>query len=115
MDTYRSIHDTYRWTLKTYPGTDYLVNPTCMDDPVGTVTTIRYRKSGSRWVETKTETEEISRRYYFNSVDAVPFFRSLGGREIVSMCYTRYGYIPYEVISINPDRTERIRRTFRFD
>lgn len=115
MDTYRSIHDTYHWTLKHYPGTDYLVSSAHMDDIIGTATTTRYRKSGSRWVETGNETEEISRRHYFNSIDAVPFFRCLGGREIVSMSYTRYGYIPYEVISISPDRTERIKRTFHFE
>lgn len=111
-DTYRSLHDTYHWTLKTYPGTDYLVNPRSMDEIIGTVTTTRYTKRGSRWVETSTETEDVTRRYYFNTVDAIPFFRRLGGKERVSCGYTCYGYMPLEILSTSPDGEQRIRRVF---
>ena len=74
-----------------------------------------YIKSGRSWKLVETETEPITPANYCNGVDAIPFFRNLGGREIVSMGYTKLGYIPTESNSISPDREKKIIRKYRFN
>lgn len=76
----------------------------------------RYAKteSGKSWRKTDEETETITAEQYCNIVDAVPFFRNLGGKEIVSKGYTYYGYIPIQITSISPDRDAKHVYQFSF-
>ncbi len=108
--TYIEFNETYSWISKKYPYTSSFCSK--MDDKVGTVTTIRYEKHGSRWVEKERKTEELTGRFYCNCVDAVPFFRNIGGYERVGMGYTFMGYIPVEITSISPDKTMKTVRRF---
>lgn len=108
--TYIEFNETYGWMVKKYPYTSSFCSK--MDERVGTVKTTRYRKHGKRWKETGTRTEELTGRFYCNCVDAVPFFRNIGGYERVSASYTYMGYIPVEITSISPDKTEKVVRKF---
>ena len=78
--------------------------------------TERYVKHGSRWKQTESTTESVNYVYYFNTVDprAVEFFRNLGGYERTICTYTKRGHIPTKIISINPDRTAKTVRIFKF-
>lgn len=58
--------------------------------------------------------EVVPAQWYYNTFDAVPFFRSLGGTETVSTTYCVAGYLPYSVTSISPDRQTKIVRSFFF-
>ena len=75
-------------------------------------------ESGKSWkskpYEIKTET--ITERQYRNITDekTMRFFRRLGGSEYAERNYTCNGYIITRLISCNPDRTERVERTFNF-
>lgn len=111
--TYQEIRKTYQWVLRRYPSTDGLTGR--MYDELGTVTTTYYAKRGSRWIETKQDVKAFTGSYYFNTVDAVPFFRGLGGYERVELAYSYAGYIPRRITSINPDRTVRVIREFTFN
>lgn len=113
--TYQEIKNTYRWTMKHYPGAESMTTPHRLDETIGTVATTRYAKQGSRWVETSAETEDLTPRFYLNSIDAVPFFRGLGGKERVTCGYTYRGYMPIEVLSTSPDGQQRIRREFNIN
>lgn len=112
--TYTEFKKTYSWMVKNYPDTYAFCGD--MNAPVGNCTIENYHKQGSRWIldETRTETG-ISNAYYCNTVDAIPFFRNLGGREIVTKCYTKNGYIPVEINSISPNRQQKTVRKFTFD
>lgn len=98
-------------TLKRYPGMECTYNPHYAYE----VTTTKYYKVGSKWHE-KTEektVETVPGNYYMNMIDAIPFFRNLGGSERVAMGYTLAGYIPVQLSSISPDGTEKIVRKFK--
>lgn len=73
-----------------------------------------YAKRGTRWVEVKKEEKEVSATYVFNVFDAVQFFKDLGGYEKVSCGYTKAGYLPDELLSISPNRTEKTVRKYYF-
>jgi hypothetical protein len=112
--TYTEFKKTYRWSCKTYQNTQSLCCEN-MDAVIGTCSTATYEKRGRRWVMTKHENQEpISVSYYMNSLDAVPFFRNLGGREKVDLSYTKLGYLPVQISSISPDRQTKIVRRFNF-
>lgn len=111
--TYMEFYDTYSWMHKKYPDTSSFCGK--MDERVGTVRTTNYKKHGSRWVETNAETIDITGEYYCNCVDAVPFFRRIGGYEKVSMGYTFMGYIPVEIISISPSKDKKTVRKFSIE
>lgn len=49
-----------------------------------------------------------------NVFDAVQFFKDLGGYEKVSCGYTKAGYLPDELLSISPNRTEKTVRKYYF-
>jgi hypothetical protein len=100
--------------LKNYPGT-YGIFSDDMTGKIGTVETVNYEKRGSRWIETGRKTQDLTPVFYCNSIDAVPFFRGLGGYERLEMRYTYYGYIPGTVNSISPDRKNKTVRRFRFE
>ena len=73
-----------------------------------------YAKRGARWVEVKKEEKEVPATYVFNVFDAVQFFKGLGGYEKVSCGYTKAGYLPDELLSISPNRTEKTVRKYYF-
>ena len=98
-------------TLKRYPGMECTYNPHYAYE----VTTTKYYKIGSKWHE-KTEektVETVPGNYYMNIIDAIPFFRNLGGSERVQMGYTLAGYIPTYLSSISPDGKEKVLRKFK--
>lgn len=98
-------------TLKRYPGMECTYNPHYAYE----VTTTKYYKVGGKWHE-KTEektVETVPGNYYMNMIDAIPFFRNLGGSERVQMGYTLAGYIPTQLSSISPDGKEKILRKFK--
>ena len=66
-----------------------------------------------RWKETEKETETINTEYYMNCIEATPFFKRLG-TEKVYKGYSIAGYIPLEIVSISPTKTEKIIRKFYF-
>lgn len=111
--TYKDFKETYSWMLKEYPGTDNIYRED-MTEEIGTCEIVNYEKSGSRWKEISNQTRPISRVFYMNCVDAIPFFKGLGGTERVTMGYTRVGYIPTEISSISPDKQRKTMRVFRF-
>lgn len=76
--------------------------------------TNKYDKVGSKWVLRSSKYRRISAMEYSNGVSkpTIKFFKSLGGYEKVNMAYSDYGYIAYEVNSINPGRTEKTLRTY---
>lgn len=116
--SYASFCTTYAWMLKNYPGTDRVYRAGGFyTEPIGTVTELRYERSSSRgrWRLVKSSTEPLTGAYYSNSVDAIPFFRRLGGREHVSLGYTKLAYLPIEIVSTSPDKLQKTIRSFDFD
>lgn len=111
--TYKEFKNTYKWVIKTAPDVTTLFD--IIDKKVVTITETRYTKRGGRWIETETKTSQVTPEYYLNGVDAVPFFRNLGGFERLNKAYTKYGLIPVESISINPDRTIKVTRRYTFN
>lgn len=109
---YTEFRKTYNWMVKNYPQTD---NAFCFfESAFMQMKKTTYKKSGSKWFEVSSENwKDIDGKTYANMVDAVPFFRGLGGYERISCGYTRNGYIPTEVISISPDRKEKHVYRFR--
>lgn len=83
-----------------------------------TLTESRYNRtaSGKNWKNVPYETRKltISAQFYYNCVDAMPFFRNLGGTERATKSYTRYGYIPVTLTSVSPDRQSKTVREFQF-
>lgn len=113
--TYTEFRKTYNWTVRNYPDTTSLYRDN-MEENFGHACIRNYCKRGSRWVlVSETIEEDVTPLYYFNTVDAVPFFRNIDGYEKVTMSYTKYGYIPVMIDSINPDRTKKTVRAFAFD
>lgn len=105
--TYADFRNT--WVAKRYPETVNVLtngNIRCV--------TINYEKRGSRWYESSREEKAVDGTYYINTVDAVPFFRNLGGKETVRMSYTTAGYIPVFISSISPNATMKTTREFVF-
>lgn len=75
--------------------------------------------SGKSW-KTKASKETISTfslEQYENVVNSVPFFNSFG---YGAYCrahygYTALGYIPVTIVTVNPGRTIRQVRTYKFE
>ena len=109
---YDDFRKTYKWILKKYPETSNFFN---RNDITIKMVVNRYYKNGTKWSLTESLTENITPENYLNVVDAVPFFKNLGGYEKIDAGYTKYGYIPKFSNSISPDRTEKITRQFIFD
>ena len=111
---YNEYKETYKNSLKAYPDLSSVFSE---DAPANIcLSCFHYKKSGSRWVETDFEARMIDCIFYTNIVDpnAIRFFRNLGGYERVIKNYTKFGFIPVEVISINPSRTEKTVYRFKF-
>lgn len=107
---YSEFRKKYAYILKHYPDTSALFEKSNKI----TVTTTSENKSGKKWTMEASETENIDYIYYFNIVNAIPFFKNLGGYERVSNACTKYGYIPVKLVSISPDKNTRITREFKF-
>lgn len=108
---YTEFRKKFHHTLKRYPGIECTYNPHYAYE----VTTTKYYKIGGKWHE-KTEektVETVPGNYYMNMIDAIPFFRNLGGSERVQMGYTLAGYIPTQLSSISPDGKEKVIRKFK--
>ena len=110
--TYTEFKRVYNWLLKKY----YNVADTYGHNLKADCIIDNYVKSGNKWVKVDTNTvNNISNEHYYNTVDAVPFFRGLGGYEKVEVKATKWGYIPFRIVSITPNKTEKTVRTFIFN
>ena len=110
---YQDFRKTYSWTLKHYPGTYELFTGDFKNDYIGKLTIKQYEKTGKRWALVDESREDITPYFYFNCVDAIPFFRNLGGYEKVYCGYCVRGYVPLEIVSISPDKQHKTVRTFQ--
>lgn len=110
--TYKEFKQVYKWIISKCPDITALFG---IDEKVITVTETRYTKRGNRWQEVASTTEEMTPEYYLNTVDAVPFFRNLGGHERLEKAYTKHGLIPVAVHSTRPDGKEKVVRRFKFN
>lgn len=111
--TYKEFQETYYYARKMWPDVHMIFSDN-MDEKICTEKKTEYVRVGSRWKKAKETTEPFSRLYYMNCVDAVPFFRRLGGSERVTKGYTIYGLIPVSISSVSPDGTEKVVREFVF-
>lgn len=109
--TYSEFKKSYSFTLKHYPDTSALFEVV----NAGKCKITTENKSGKRWKASEIVTESMTFEYYFNTIEAIPFFRNLGGYERVTNAYTKHGYIPVKLISISPDGNTRITREFIFN
>lgn len=107
---YSELAKTYRKLFKKYP------NISSLQDFGGKILEEKttYAKRGTRWVEVKKEEKEVPATYVFNVFDAVQFFKDLGGYEKVSCGYTKFGYLPDELLSISPNRMEKNSKKILF-
>lgn len=108
---WREFATRYHDTLRKYPGMRCAYNAHL----VYRCTTTKYYKIGGKWREAEngTSTEIVPGSYYINAIDAMPFFRRLGGYERVTKGYTCIGYVlPVQLNSISPDGKEKIIRRF---
>lgn len=112
---YTEFRNEYKKALKAYPDADYLFRDT-EDIKEIYLTCKRYKKSGSKWIQTESKPELINFLHYLNIIDprTIQFFKNLGGYEKVIRGYTKKGYLPIEVISISPDRTQKTTYNFMF-
>ena len=67
----------------------------------------KFKKVGSKWVETSKEEKEITEEYYNNIVNAKNFMKNLGGYERHEKNYTYIGYIVTRINSISPDKKDK--------
>lgn len=108
--SYKELKSIYAWLLKNYPDASSAIGY----DNIG-YSEASYKKVGNKWSETGTENDKVDWEFYFNTMDAVPTFRNMGGKEKVDVKYTSVGKVPFKVTSINPDGTEKIVREFDFN
>lgn len=115
VNTFDWFKTTYKWMVKTYPQTERLFHRDSFTSEIlGKLSTQKYTKSGGRWVLTESTTEDFTAYNYCNSVDAIPFFRGMGGKERAQMGYTKHGYIPLQLSSVSPDGQSKTVRSFIF-
>lgn len=110
---YSEFRKTYAWTLKNYSGTHELFCGDFYGAHIGKVVTEKYEKRGGKWHLLTSERDDVTPAFYFNTVDAIPFFRGLGGSERVYCGYCVRGYVPLEITSISPDRAQKTVRKFQ--
>ena len=109
---YTDWKQAYKYSVKTWPDVTAMYGNDARI--IVTERETRQTRTGSRWT---TESEEERRRpltEYMNIIDAVPFFRNIGGTETVTTNYTRWGKIPTKIISTSPDKETRVIREFTF-
>ena len=76
------------------------------------MTKTKFKKVGSKWVETEKKEKEISQEHYNNIVDAKNFMKNLGGYERHEKNYTYIGYIVTRINSISPDKKDKLLYEF---
>lgn len=79
--------------------------------------TTELKKEGTKtvWVKQPAPApERITETQYNNIVDAMPFFRRVGGSETASKEYTAAGYKVTQIISTSPDKHKRSIYKFEF-
>ncbi len=108
--SYKELKETYSWSFKKYPDVSSVIGY----NNIGFEQT-NYTKQDSKWVEGEKESNNVDWEFYLNTIDAVPMFKNMGGKEKLDVKYTKVGKVPFQVTSINPDGTEKIVRTFNFD
>ena len=110
---YAEFKTTYHWMLKRFPHTMNLYDYT--NTALGKIKITNYEKHGKRFMKTEEKTEEFTGRFYCNGVDAIPFFKMLGGKESVARAWVHgFGDIPVKITSTSPDGTKRTVREFKF-
>lgn len=74
------------------------------------------KKLGTKtvYITTETKENEITEEQYNNYLSSCSFFRRLGGSETVTKSYTSRGYKPVKLVSVSPDRSEKVIREFKF-
>lgn len=112
---FSEFRKTYLWMTKHYPDTCDMFAEN-MDEVIGSMEITHYeKKDGAIWKEVDHSVINITRKMYCNVVDAVPFFRNLGGTERLERGHTPFGdNVPVLVCSVNPDKTEMTERRFKF-
>ena len=116
--TYREFKADYKSMIKSFPDTSGFYRESDTEfkqETIGQCETVYYEKHNTVWKETERKTENFSRSYYCNCVSAIPFFRGIGGYEKASKKYTKHGLIPYQIVSISPDRQNKTVRKFIFN
>lgn len=63
----------------------------------------------------ETETKIIDLETYEMIVEASPFFKNLGGSEVLQRSYTCVGYVVTKITSKSPERDVKTVRKFNFD
>ena len=111
--THEEFQKEYRYSKRMWPDV-CMINSGDMSEKIATVETTYYDKVGSRWKQTDGYTEDVSREWYMNCIEAVPFFRNMGGSERITKSYTPYGLIPVRISSCSPNRMRKVVREFRF-
>lgn len=74
-----------------------------------------YKKTGKNWIIVGDETSQIDLKTVNNYETSLGFFRRLGGYERLECGYTCIGYLPVQLTSINPDKTIKIVRNFKYN
>lgn len=102
----------YHWSIKHYPDISHL--PLDTNEPICKMITRHYRKDGNRWTLDNATEQAISAAYYLNAIEAVPFFRGIGGAERLESSNTSRGHLPIKITSTNKDGSEKTIREFCF-
>lgn len=111
--TYQDFTKTYFHTLKKYPRLHSIFTDK-ENKVICNLEKVEYAKNGSRWMETGRTKKNVDFIHVINIIDAIPFFRNLGGREIVKQGYTPFGYIPNEIHSISPSGEQKSVYKFHY-
>lgn len=75
----------------------------------------RYKRAGkTAWKAVSRKDKTVSAQFYYNCVDAIPFFKNLGGTERIIKAYTPFGCLPVRLTSVSPDREQKTTREFEF-
>jgi hypothetical protein len=111
--TYKEFREKYPFASKKWRVDGLLAY---WSDLVIKATKTEQKKMGTtNWHTTRCEADDVSVEFYLNAIEAVPFFRGIGGYERVECDYTRYGYVPVKVYSVSPDKQDRKIYEFKFE
>jgi hypothetical protein len=110
---YSEYKKIYKWLVKKYPDVVSMFTDSENPEKIILLKTTHQEKTGTTWKTTTTEETKIDFIHYSNIVNAIPFFKNLGGTETVTRSYTKYGLIPIKIISTSPGREQRTIREFK--
>ena len=110
--TWKEFYSKYPYTVNNYPDTGYLNTDSKVH--IRMVKTKQTKNGYTKWHTISVYEEEVPASYYLNTIEAVPWFKSIGGKERVELKYTKYGRLPFRICSINPDKVTRTVREFEF-